>query len=130
MECERCAELSERIAWLEEELGLRVRDALTERVMRAFRLTPAEAWFVIVLWSAKGRPVERHWLLDNKPTVRERVSEYPSLNMLRVYINKVRSQLGKDAIRSVWGIGYAMTPIGMERINKVAEQETPNGHQG
>jgi DNA-binding response OmpR family regulator len=130
MTCPHCEELRERIAWLEQELGLRMSNSVTDKVMRAFRLTPAEAWFVIVLWEAKGRPVERHWLLDNKPVVRAKQTEYPSLNMLRVYINKVRGQLGKDAIRAVWGIGYAMTPTGIELVNKALEQETPHGHKG
>ena len=130
MDCQRCEELKGRIAWLEEELGLRIKNSHTAIIMQTFRLTPIEAWFVIVLWEARGRPVDRHWLLDNRPTVRERLSEYPSLNMLRVYMNKVRSQIGKASIKAVWGIGYAMTPTGLELISQAIEQEKPNGHQG
>jgi len=130
MECERCEELKERIAWLETELGLRVKNDNTATIMQTFHLTPIEAWFVLVLWEAKGRPVDRYWLLDNRPTTRDRISEYPSLNMLRVYINKVRAQIGKGSIKGVWGVGYAMTPEGMELITKTLKEETHHGHQG
>ena len=92
-------------------------------------MSPMETWFALTLYKAGGRPVAAGWLLDSRPYSRAFRSDCPSINMLRVYITKVRKQLGKEAIGTQWGVGYYMTEEGIAKID-AALKENRNGHQG
>lgn len=129
MPCDRCQELEERVRWLEDELGYRHDAREASVVGETFGLTPMETWFALTLYKARGRPVERGWLLDSRPYSKAYRSECPTINMLRVYIVKVRKGLGKDAIGTDWGSGYYMTEEGIARID-AALKEKRNGNQG
>ena len=50
MPCDRCAELEERVRWLEGELGLQhnARDASV--VGETFGMSPMETWFALTLY--------------------------------------------------------------------------------
>ena len=129
MPCDRCEELEERVKWLEGELGLQHSARESSVVGETFGLTPMETWFVLAIYKARGRPVDRNWLLDSRPYSKAFRSEYPSINMLRVYITKVRKGVGKDAIGTQWGVGYYMTPEGIAKID-AALKEKAHGDQG
>ena len=130
MTCARCEELELRVTWLEEELGLQTREEQLDAIRIALKCAPMEAWFLLTLWKAKGRPVDRYWLLSARPALRNVTNtEDPSLNMLRVYITKARKAIGPGCIRSVWGKGYSMTPEGMDKMNALmAQLEAPHAH--
>ena len=124
MPCERCLELEERIAWLEGELGVQVKQTQVRVICTAFSITATEAWFALILWKAKGRTVDRYWLLDNRPSA-ERHPEIGHLNMLRVYMSKLRRSIG-PYFKTDWGNGYCITPEGISLINRTLA-EGPQG---
>jgi len=120
MTCDRCEDLMERIRWLEEELGLQQSGVYGRIVANRFTLTPTEAWIVMILWKAKGRTVDRHWLLDHRPTVlRGDTDGEFELNTIRVYVSKIRKLMNGDYIKTEWGKGYYMSPEGVKFIDDV-----------
>lgn len=125
MACPRCALLEERIAWLEGELGVQLDQTQTRLICSAFAMTQTEAWFALVLWKAKGRTVDRYWLLDNRPKARERNQDgdRDNMNMLRVYICKLRKLLGPH-VEPEWGKGYYLTKTGLELIDEAIRAGT------
>lgn len=123
MPCKRCEELQERIAWLEDELGMREQAAQTRSLTSAFNLTLAEAWYVTVLWSAKGRTLTKHWLEDNQPaTGKTHQRRCESDSRVRVHMMRIKKKVGEGVIASDWGSGYYLTKHGMEVIGKILSQ--------
>lgn len=94
---------------------------LTEAFQRKFtEARPAVARVVSYLHAAKGRPV--HWLalLDVIPAryIRSGAVDRQD-NLVRVWICCARKYLGKDAIKTVHGIGYRITDIGAARVAEI-----------
>lgn len=120
MGCARCAELEDRIAILEDQLGIE-RERVEKRVLlAAFGLTQTEAWFLLALWRARGRFVSPYWLLDNRP-IRSLDEDKQSnlLNVVRVYMSKLRRKVGAECFKSMRDEGYMLTPEGLAKIQKV-----------
>lgn len=117
MTCPHCEELRERIAWLESELGVQNSQTQIRLICSAFALTKTEAWFVMTLWKAKGRTVDRFWLLDNRPLL-DRTTDRENINVLRVYMSKLRKLFGPH-INPQWGKGYYMTAEGIALVDAV-----------
>lgn len=115
--CDRCAELEERVAWLESELGLRVDADEIYVLQRAFGLAPGEAHLVRALYAARGRTLTHLQILDAIPSPGG--LEDRSFTNINTLICRVRKGLGRDAIITVWGRGYQISPIGAERIRSV-----------
>ena len=120
MGCERCLELAERVAWLEAELGLQKDRDEAKILMDAFSLTETEVWFLRVLYRARGRIVDRYWLLDNRPIQSlDEEKESSPLNVVRVYVSKLRNKLGHGCIMTARDQGYALTADGLARLDRV-----------
>lgn len=107
---ERIAELEEEVAYLRRELNLQDDADRMDRLRRAFRLTPYEAKALERLRSTHPRPLAA-WRLTDTPTENETA-------MGRVYVCRLRHKLGKQAIRVDWGIGYTLSPEGVEMVDR------------
>jgi DNA-binding response OmpR family regulator len=122
--CVRCVELEDRIAILEEMLGVNREEIETAVLSKAFGLSQKEAWFLLALWRAAGRVLSLWWLLDNRP---KRLSEEDGTetpqNLVRVYIHKLRRKVGHDCVETIKNHGYRLTPAGMARIQKAISIE-------
>ena len=119
-DCARCRELEDRIAILEDELGME-RERVQKRILlAAFGLTQTEVWFLLALWRARGRFVSPYWLLDNRP-VRSLDEDKQSnpLNVVRVYVFKLRRKVGAECFETMRDEGYRLTPEGMAKLHKV-----------
>lgn len=119
-ECARCWALEERVADLEDQLGIE-RERVEKRVLlAAFGLTQTEVWYLLALWRAKGRVVDPYWLLDNRPirSLDEDKQSNP-LNVVRVYMFKLRRKVGAECFESMRDEGYMLTPAGLAKIRKV-----------
>jgi hypothetical protein len=44
--------------------------------------------------------------------------EFPDPSVLRAHIFKIRAVIGKGAVESTWGHGYALTPVGLQKVNQ------------
>ena len=120
MDCARCRELEDRVATLEDQLGIE-RERVEKRILlAAFGLTQTEVWYLLALWRAKGRVVDPYWLLDNRPirSLDEDKQSNP-LNVVRVYMFKLRRKLGSECFESLRDEGYRLTPAGLAKVQKV-----------
>lgn len=115
--CPHCAELEERIAWLEGELGLRVDADQIQALIAAFRLSPGVAHVVRALYASKGRTVTHLQLLEAIPSPAE--LEDRSQSNVGTLVCRARKRLGAGAIESVWGRGYRMTEAGMATVTSI-----------
>lgn len=117
-DCPRCEELREEIAYLRSELGIqreadkiqRIRSALPRRHSRG-----QTAQAIVALYDAKGRPVSKLQLLDAIPPKWDGADERGE-SIVNVWIWHARKALGFDAVQTVYAHGFALTPVGMERV--------------
>jgi DNA-binding response OmpR family regulator len=109
--CARCQELEEEVAWLKGELGLRLDADKIAVLSNAFGFSPNQTKMALTLLASNGRPVTRIQLDEAMPGAPERSYSYVS-----VYVSHIRQALGFDAIETVWGQGYRLTPAGAEKI--------------
>jgi hypothetical protein len=124
MSCAHCADLEERVAWLESELGIQTEASLVERIRAAIpRGTPGRvstARLVAALYRAHGRVVSRAQLLEALPPKAggedERAPE-----IINVWAAWARKALGRGAVACAWGVGYRLTPEGMERVRLILQ---------
>jgi DNA-binding response OmpR family regulator len=107
--CERCAELEERVAWLESELGIRDDAELGEHLRQRMGLTPAEGHMLMRLYLAHGKIVTTAQLEDAIPPFDPTAPR--DSNVVRVYVSRLRRKLGigRGAIKSAWGRGYSLS---------------------
>ena len=106
--CEQIAELRARVEELEAMLGLsRDQDRIVG--LSACGLRPAEARFMMALYAAKGRVVERGALLD----VASLAPDYTRSNLVSVYASRLRARLGRDVIATT-DRGYRITEVGIK----------------
>ena len=108
------------MATLEDQLGIE-REPVEKRVLlAAFGLTQTEVWFLLALWRAKGRLVNQYWLLDNRPvrSLNEDKQSNP-LNVVQVYMFKLRRKVGAECFETMRDEGYRLTPEGLAKIRKV-----------
>lgn len=123
--CDRCAELEERVAWLESELGLQNDMTMAERLRRHFIDSCGTGWrgqqrsggvrVILALFAAKGRAMSRDQLLEAIPPFRGGDDERQP-KIVDVWVCWARKAIGRDAISSVWGRGYQLTKAGVERV--------------
>lgn len=111
MTCETCAELRERIAYLESELRIQADDTEFARVKSAFRLEPMSTRIVLALWKARGDVVSR-WRLEELIRGDNDCSE----GLLKVHVSRVRKRMGADAVENVWGRGYRLSDEAIGRV--------------
>lgn len=124
MTCPHCEELEERVAWLESELGLR-RSA--ERINRLKRLIPTyrqsgrglAAHLIEALYAANGKMLTKWQIMEALPSPTR--NEERLLKLVDVVVCNARHGLGKDAIETVWGHGYRMTPKGLDAVRAILE---------
>lgn len=127
--CDRCAELAERIAWLESELGVQ-RDGdglqnlrvymLAQPVPRAYKVKSAN--FVMALFQAKGRLLTRDQMMIAVPPASGGEDErWPKI--VDVWACHARRCLGREMIENVWGKGYRLSPAGMALVASIVRGE-------
>jgi DNA-binding response OmpR family regulator len=124
MTCARCEELEEQVAYLKSELGLSNDVETSDRLRRAMRGTyrPTHAsgacGLVLALYAAKGR-LRAKWSLMEAIPPRNGGDDDRNPKIIDVYVSCARKGLGHDAIETVWGRGYRMTDVGMERVRAI-----------
>lgn len=123
--CARCADLEERVAWLERELGM-VRDIERHhRFRRAARLIPSTAEVVLRLYDAAGGVVTNAQILEMLPS--GRLEKDVLTNLTKVHMCRARRALGRDVVETQWGVGYRMTPQGRARVRAILAEGKTDG---
>ena len=113
--------LHARIEGLEEEIRAYRRDAgleadqqLVPALQDVFRLSTRQALVLSLLLNARGRVVSRSLMMDAIYEGRDEAEA----KILDVWITKIRKQLGKASIATVWGSGYRLTDAGLALCEK------------
>lgn len=118
--CQRCEDKDERIAWLESELGLQKHGTEVNALRRHLNVRPQTAQLVLGMYRAKGRIMTNIQLWETIPQVRNpKADDDRDFKMLDVQVCNARKAIGADAIQTVWGIGRALSPFGMERVASI-----------
>ena len=122
MSCARCAELEARIRQIEAasrvERGRRIVAELSTRL----NLQPQPAALLAALYSANGRILSRDYLLDEALPVGR--SDTRSCKHLDVMIVRVRRATGFDGVRTIPGLGYALTDLGRAVCDEALERRS------
>lgn len=122
---DRIAELEDEIRCLKRELALSTDEREVAIISEHFRSVngegrPAVARMISYLYGTRGRPV--HWLalLEAVPPRYERTESLDRAdNLVRVWISCARKYLGRDAITTVHGVGYRLSPSGLETVSAI-----------
>jgi DNA-binding response OmpR family regulator len=117
------AELEDEIQRLRRQLRMETEVIEAMRVSSVFGLTTAQAKIVLALRKANGAPVSRDTLTNNASP---HASPGTSDRLASVHIHRIRRKIGWNAIGTLKGFGYWMTPEGVavyDRAMNVAHTE-------
>jgi DNA-binding response OmpR family regulator len=114
----RITDLEDQVAYWKDKALANASTALLGAISSSFRLTRAEAWVVGAMWRAKGRAVSCQHLQEGHPG--DKYGDEREGNNVQVFITRIRKKLGADSIITHRGIGYALSPETMGRIDSVA----------
>ena len=115
-------DLVELVVQQEGELAA-VRDAhQREALQAAFAVQPRIAWMIQALHQA--RPVlTRDYVLQHLPRADQVVALHPKTPA--IYMVDVRAALGADAVLTVPGHGWRLTPLGRLRVRRAFGEDLP-----
>lgn len=114
-------ELLELTAFYEDVLGVHDDQVRTVALRSAFGLQPAAAWLLSRLAAADGRLFRRDALADYLPS--RDTAEERGIKIVDVHMVKVRKAIGDDAIETVWGVGWRLTPLGLLRVRRALNED-------
>lgn len=112
---DRLALLEEENAWFRRELGLSIDATRVARVAFGLRLSLQQSRLLLALHAAGGRTLTKPQLLVATAVDAGRADDR-ELKIIDVIVHKVRAAIGADAISTSWGLGYALTPTGIELL--------------
>lgn len=115
MTCPHCLRLSakveaqrQQITDLQRTLGLRHQNGALGAMMERLSVTPTEALILGVLKAAAGRYVSTQMLTDSV--------ELPTSENARCHVLRLRKKLGRGAIVTGYGVGYALSESGLRLV--------------
>lgn len=107
---ERLDLLEARVFELETMLGLSQDEDRRHALQRKYRLYPGESAVLLTLYAARGRVVLNHRLFEVANGLE--TNKYDSV---KVRISQIRRKLHLGAIETRVGVGYLLTPLGIEK---------------
>ncbi len=113
-------DLVEIVAAQEVELAATRLAQEREDLQAAFGVQPRIAWMMQALHRARGL-LARDFVLEHMPRVDRVVVLHP--HTPDVYMHGVRAALGSDAIQTMRGEGWRLTPLGRLRIMRALGEE-------
>lgn len=116
---ERIAELEEEVAYLRSELGLTHSAGREANFRKSLGITAQESRFLMALYDARGRMLLKTQLED----AIKRGFDGKAQKVVDVYACRVRKRIGFDAIETVWGSGYRITPKGIAIVEAIEPKE-------
>jgi len=111
-------ELAAEVTRLRGELALMREERFYTLLRKNLRMTPVETRFLMALYEANGEPLTA-WDIDQKapaPSGLDRAS-----NVVAVFVSRLRGRLGRTSVDTVWNKGWALTPVGIAKVNKALE---------
>jgi DNA-binding response OmpR family regulator len=124
---ERITDLEIEVKYWKGELGLMREENLYAQLRKRYGMTLNEAWFCVVLYRRRGQAVRSSFLYDNRPNVVTDTNL--SLQDVKVTICSLRKRMPEGSIETHWGLGYAMTPVGIafmdDAVKRIENGEGP-----
>jgi DNA-binding response OmpR family regulator len=115
-------DLEELTAYYEDVLGVTEDLDRLDRLRKHFGLQPQAAWLMSRLVAMNGRLMRREALIDNMPG-NDRAHERGD-KLIDVQMVRVRKALGRDAVETVHGVGWKLTPRGIERVQQALAERS------
>lgn len=114
-------DLREQVAyWKSEALGSR--DAARRgRLQAAYRITRSQAELLEAMYARDGKLLTK---AQGDEAVSGHGNERETINTVDVQICRLRKKMPPDSIATMWGLGWHLTPIGMESVrNTLTESQ-------
>lgn len=107
---------AERDYWRREAEGEN-NVARQQKIRRALGLTGREAMLVDALYQARSHRSKE--ALFNVVCANDDVD----INIVPVFISKIRKRIGKDAITNLWGVGFQLSDRGRQLVEDALADE-------
>ncbi|HEV2365195.1 MAG TPA: helix-turn-helix domain-containing protein [Caulobacteraceae bacterium] len=107
-------------AWLRAQLAERAEAEEVAHVACALRLPPTPALLLLFLQRRGHRYTSKAFLDEIFPTDGD---EGRAPNTWSVHVWRIRRALGFDAVETLWGFGYRLTPTGRARLAEVRARD-------
>jgi DNA-binding response OmpR family regulator len=102
--------------WKSEALGNAEIDDQT-LFARAFGLARQPVWLLNHLYAKRGRTVTRNHIAENMPGHVD--PDVRDTKIVDQIIHRIRKKLGHEAVQTVWGKGFYLTPEGITMCDNV-----------
>ena len=109
-------ELEDEVVYLRSELGLMRDDDDLAALRQVYPMPRSAARLVLALRAAGQRGLTYQQLDDALPQVRGAEGER-QLKVLTVWAHYARKALGFDAVETIWGRGFRLSPQGAARVD-------------
>jgi DNA-binding response OmpR family regulator len=114
-------ELIEEVAYLRSELRPTL-DHDRDKIITALRTTVAETLILSALYASRGHPVS-NWRLAEAAPAGRMTADRNDMAAIKVWISRIRRKLGADAVLTIRGLGYALTPVGAAQVEAALSTE-------
>lgn len=118
---ERIAELEAENAYYKSEMGLLRDAARVVALQTSLGIRRTQAKFLLALWGRRGRVATRDWLTQAMYAGATDEDE-PLPSNIDVLVCHTRAKIGRDAIATLWGQGYALGEGWGEKIAAVVAE--------
>ena len=109
-------ELEDEVVYLRSELGLMRDDDDLAALRQVYPMPRSAARLVLALRAAGQRGLTYQQLDDALPQVRGAEGER-QLKVFSVWAHYARKALGFDAVETIWGRGFRISPQGAARVD-------------
>lgn len=117
--CTRCQELEDEVRSLRRELAYEIDRNKAHELRRGLRLTKAQAEIMWLLYTSNGRNVTIE-AMDELTPGRHGIRRQ-STKVFQVQVCRLRELMGSEAIETVPGVGYRLTPLGRLQCDEAIE---------
>ncbi len=113
------ADLTHERDHYKRELGIATRMDQVARVSSMLGLSPKEGALLMTLYARAGRVLSKEICMSAMYNERDE----PEIQIIDVFICKLRKKIGSECIDTLWARGYMLTQAGVEKVEKALRVE-------
>lgn len=106
-----------------QDMGAHVGNELLALVRQEFGLSNQQGALIVLLYNAHGRVLTKWFINEHLPPVGGKDRVETADKIIDVHVCNIRSLIGKTAILTVWGQGYALSKDTMNHIDQLIKRE-------
>jgi DNA-binding response OmpR family regulator len=115
----RIRDLEDELSYAKAELSLSAERDRVARLQMTFAISPAQGRVLLRLYKARGSVVSHEAVIHCASPDPEEVGS----NLGKAQVCYLRRKFGRELITSVWGVGYALTPEGLEKVQAILDPQ-------